>query len=110
MRRGVLELGAAIARAVVRFKGRIAFVVVTRYHGGAYVVFSRELNEGMRVAALAGSYASVIGGSAAAAVVFGGDGRKRAPSDQRGHAPGTGLEGRPGTPYPAAPRTHLDRV
>jgi acetyl-CoA carboxylase carboxyltransferase component len=83
MRRGVLELGSEIARAVVRFRGRIAFVVVTRYHGGAYVVFSRELNAGMRVAALSGSYASVIGGAAAAAVVFNRDVRKRASGDPR---------------------------
>ena len=83
MRRGVLELGAEIARAVVRFQGKIAFVVVTRYHGGAYVVFSHELNDRMNVAALTGSYASVIGGAAAAAVVFGRDVRKRAQADAR---------------------------
>ena len=51
MRRGVLELGAEIARAVVRFQGPLLFTVVSRYHGGAYVVFSRELNEGMRATA-----------------------------------------------------------
>ena len=83
MRRGVLEMGAEIARAVVRFRGHIAFVVVTRYHGGAYVVFSRELNDQMRVAALSGSYASVIGGAAAAAVVFTRDVRKRTQADVR---------------------------
>ena len=32
-----------IARAVVNFEGPIYFVVVSRYHGGAYVVFSQEL-------------------------------------------------------------------
>lgn len=83
MRRGILEMGAEIARSVVRFQGRIAFVVVTRYHGGAYVVFSGELNDSMRVAALTGSYASVIGGAAAAAVVFTRDVRKRTQSDHR---------------------------
>jgi acetyl-CoA carboxylase carboxyltransferase component len=83
MRRGVLEMGSEIARAVVRFSGRLAFVVVTRYHGGAYVVFSRELNQKMRVAALSGSYASVIGGAAAAAVVFNRDVHKRAVGDPR---------------------------
>jgi acetyl-CoA carboxylase carboxyltransferase component len=45
-------------------------VVVSRYHGGAFVVFSKTLNENMQVAALEGSYASVIGGAPAAAVVF----------------------------------------
>ena len=39
------------------------FAVVTRYHGGAYVVFSRELNQNMVAVALTGSYASVIGGA-----------------------------------------------
>jgi acetyl/propionyl-CoA carboxylase alpha subunit/acetyl-CoA carboxylase carboxyltransferase component len=83
MRRGVLEWGAEIARAVVRFRGRIVFAVVTRYHGGAYVVFSRELNPEMRAVALQGSFASVIGGSAAAAVVFPREVRKRANADPR---------------------------
>jgi acetyl-CoA carboxylase carboxyltransferase component len=83
MRRGILEMGAEIARAVVHFNGRLAFVVVTRYHGGAYVVFSRELNDELRVAALSGSYASVIGGAAAAAVIFNRDVQKRASADAR---------------------------
>ncbi|MCE2392018.1 MAG: hypothetical protein J4G09_11130 [Proteobacteria bacterium] len=83
MRRGVLEWGAEIARAVVRFRGRLVFTVVTRYHGGAYVVFSRELNDGMKAAALTGSFASVIGGPAAAAVIFPRDVRARANADPR---------------------------
>jgi acetyl-CoA carboxylase carboxyltransferase component len=70
MRRVQLEYGAEIGRAVVNFKGPIVFVVVSRYHGGAFVVFSRALNENMEVAALEGTYASVIGGAPAAAVVF----------------------------------------
>jgi acetyl-CoA carboxylase carboxyltransferase component len=44
--------------------------VISRYHGGAFVVFSRVLNENMEVVALEGTYASVIGGAPAAAVVF----------------------------------------
>ncbi len=83
MRRGVLELGAEIARAVVRFKGPLLFSVVSRYHGGAYVVFSRELNASMRATALAGSFASVIGGAAAATIVFPRDVRRRANDDPR---------------------------
>src|SRR5207249_2470373 len=67
---GQLEHGAEIARAVVNFDGPLLFLVVSRYHGGAYVVFSRSLNPRMRAMALTGSYASVIGGGAAAAVVF----------------------------------------
>ena len=70
MRRRQLEFGAEIGRAVVNFKGPIVFVVVSRYHGGAFVVFSKTLNPNMDVAALEGSFASVIGGAPAAAVVF----------------------------------------
>jgi acetyl-CoA carboxylase carboxyltransferase component len=65
-----LEYGAEIGRAVVNFKGPIHFCVVGRYHGGAYVVFSKALNSGLRAVALEGSFASVIGGAPAAAVVF----------------------------------------
>jgi acetyl-CoA carboxylase carboxyltransferase component len=46
------------------------FVVVSRYHGGAFVVFSKRLNEQLEIAAVEGSYASVIGGAPAAGVVF----------------------------------------
>jgi acetyl-CoA carboxylase carboxyltransferase component len=55
---------------VTNFKGPIVFVVISRYHGGAFVVFSKTLNDNMQVAALEGTYASVIGGAPAAAVVF----------------------------------------
>ena len=58
-----LEYGAEIGRAVVNFRGPIVFCVVSRYHGGAFVVFSKTLNEGMEVAAVEGSYASVLGGA-----------------------------------------------
>ncbi len=78
-----LENGAEIARAVVNFDGPIVFLVVSRYHGGAYVVFSRELNPSVRVAALHGSYASVIGGNVAATVVFGRDARRRAAASRQ---------------------------
>jgi acetyl-CoA carboxylase carboxyltransferase component len=70
MRRSQLEYGAEIGRALVNFRGPIVFVVVSRYHGGAFVVFSKALNESMEVAALEGTHASVIGGAPAAAVVF----------------------------------------
>ena len=66
-----LEYGAEIGRAIVNFDGPIVFLRrVSRYHGGAFVVFSGELNENMEVLALEGSFASVIGGGPAAAVVF----------------------------------------
>jgi acetyl-CoA carboxylase carboxyltransferase component len=78
MRELQLEYGAEIARAVVNFRGPLLFLVVARYHGGAYVVFSRALNEQLRASALSGSFASVIGGGPAAAVVFAREARARA--------------------------------
>ena len=83
MRRLQLEFGAEIGRAVVNFKGPILFCVISRYHGGAYVVFSRVLNENLEVAALEGTYASVIGGAPAAAVVFAGEVDARVRKDPR---------------------------
>ena len=65
-----LEYGAEIGRAITNFKGPIVFAVVSRYHGGAFVVFSKRLNENIEAVALEGTYASVIGGAPAAAVVF----------------------------------------
>ncbi|MBB1494794.1 ATP-grasp domain-containing protein [Propioniciclava sp. MC1595] len=83
MRNLQLEYGAEIGRAIVNFDGPIVFVVISRYHGGAFVVFSKTLNEKMTVLAIEGSYASVIGGAPAAAVVFAGDVGKRTASDAR---------------------------
>jgi acetyl-CoA carboxylase carboxyltransferase component len=110
MRRGVLEYGAEIARAIVRFRGRIVFTVVTRYHGGAYVVFSRELNDSMRAVALEGSYASVIGGPAAAAVVFARDVRKRAQADPRVAAARAAVDAAVDPAVRLARRTRLDTI
>ena len=83
MRTLQLEHGAAIARAVVRFDGPLLFAVVSRYHGGAYVVFSRALNDRLHAVALDGAYASVIGGSAAATAVFAREVRARTEADPR---------------------------
>jgi acetyl/propionyl-CoA carboxylase alpha subunit/acetyl-CoA carboxylase carboxyltransferase component len=83
MRKLQLEYGAEIGRAVVNFKGPMVFCVISRYHGGAYVVFSRALNEGLEVAALEGTYASVIGGAPAAAVVFATEVEARTRKDAR---------------------------
>ncbi len=83
MRKLQLEYGAEIARAVVSFQGPILFLVVSRYHGGAYVVFSRELSASVRALALEGSYASVIGGGPAATVVFAREVRARVAADPR---------------------------
>jgi acetyl-CoA carboxylase carboxyltransferase component len=83
MRKLQLEYGAQIGRAVVNFKGPMIFCVISRYHGGAYVVFSRALNEQLEVVALEGTYASVIGGAPAAAVVFASEVEARARKDAR---------------------------
>lgn len=83
LRKMQLENGAEIARAVVNFNGPIYFVVVSRYHGGAYVVFSQELNDNMKAVALSGSYASVIGGGPAAVIVFSREVRAQALADPR---------------------------
>jgi acetyl/propionyl-CoA carboxylase alpha subunit/acetyl-CoA carboxylase carboxyltransferase component len=78
-----LEYGAEIGRAMVNFDGPIIFVVISRYHGGAFVVFSATLNENIEAAAVEGSYSSVIGGPPAAAVVFAGEVNARTRSDPR---------------------------
>jgi acetyl-CoA carboxylase carboxyltransferase component len=83
MRRLQLEYGAEIGRAVVNFDGPIVFCVVSRYHGGAFVVFSKTLNDRMQVLAVEGSYASVIGGAPAAGVVFTGEVDRRTGADPR---------------------------
>jgi hypothetical protein len=57
-------------RATVNFDGPIVFCVMSRYGGGAFVVFSNALNESTQVLAVEGSFSSVIGGAPATAVVF----------------------------------------
>ena len=83
MREWQLEFGAEIGRAVVNFDGPIVFCVVSRYHGGAFVVFSQRLNEQLEAVALEGAHASVIGGAPAAAVVFARDVEQAARADPR---------------------------
>ncbi len=83
MRRWQLEYGAEIGRAVTNFDGPIVFVVVSRYHGGAFVVFSKALTDSMEIAAVHGSYASVIGGAPAAATVFAREVKQRTEKDPR---------------------------
>ncbi|MEV4256247.1 carboxyl transferase domain-containing protein, partial [Spirillospora sp. NPDC049652] len=83
MRKLQLEYGAEIGRAIVNFDGPIVFCVISRYHGGAFVVFSKALNPNMTVLALEGSFASVLGGAPAAAVVFSGEVNARTANDPR---------------------------
>jgi acetyl/propionyl-CoA carboxylase alpha subunit/acetyl-CoA carboxylase carboxyltransferase component len=83
MRKLQLEYGAEIGRAIVNFDGPIVFCVISRYHGGAFVVFSKALNPNMTVLALEGSFASVLGGAPAAAVVFAAEVNNRTAKDPR---------------------------
>jgi acetyl-CoA carboxylase carboxyltransferase component len=80
MRGRQLEFGAEIARAVTNFDGPIVVVVLGRFHGGAYVVFSKALNPNVSIIALEGTFVSVIGGDSAAGVVFAGELKKRVAS------------------------------
>jgi len=109
MRRLQLEYGAEIGRAIVNFKGPIVFSVISRYHGGAFVVFSNRLNPSLEVSALEGTHASVIGGAPAAAVVFAGDVRKRTVSDDRIVALQRALDRTHGAKWIAL-RDRLDRL
>ncbi|HSD24795.1 MAG TPA: carboxyl transferase domain-containing protein [Solirubrobacterales bacterium] len=83
MREWQLEFGAEIGRAVVNFDGPLVFCVISRYHGGAFVVFSQRLNEHLETVALEGAHASVIGGAPAAAVVFAREVRQSTDRDPR---------------------------
>lgn len=83
MRELQLEYGAEIGRAVVNHRSPLVFCVLSRYHGGAFVVFSTVLNERVEVLALHGAKASVLGGAPAAAVVFSRDVAHRARTDPR---------------------------
>ena len=83
LRRLQLEYGAEIGRAIVNFDGPIVLCVISRYHGGAFVVFSGRLNDRMQVLAVEGAHASVIGGAPAAAVVFTREVNARTQADER---------------------------
>ncbi|KPM55427.1 acetyl-CoA carboxylase [Frankia sp. R43] len=83
LRKLQLEYGAEIGRAIVNFRGPVVFCVISRYHGGAFVVFSKALNPSMTVLAVDGSFASVLGGAPAAAVVFAGEVDARTAADAR---------------------------
>jgi acetyl/propionyl-CoA carboxylase alpha subunit/acetyl-CoA carboxylase carboxyltransferase component len=83
IRKRQLEYGAEIGRAVVGFDGPIVVTVVSRFHGGAFVVFSNRLHDNMEIFALEGTYASMIGGAPAAAVVFARELSKRIGADPR---------------------------
>ncbi len=102
MRKLQLEYGAEIGRAIVNFDGPIVFCVISRYHGGAFVVFSKALNPNMTVLALEGSFASVLGGAPAAAVVFSAEVGNRTAADPRVTSLQARLAGASG-PEPGSP-------
>src|ERR1700759_1854116 len=79
-----LEYGAEIGRDIVNFDGPIVLCVVSRYHGGAFVVFSAALNDPMGGLAVEGSFASVGGGAPAPAGVSPRDVDERTLRDERG--------------------------
>jgi acetyl-CoA carboxylase carboxyltransferase component len=110
MRRLQLEFGAEIGRAVVNFDGPIVFCVVSRYHGGAFVVFSKVLNDNMEAVALEGTYASVIGGAPAAAVVFAREVDARTRKDPRVQAAEAELAGARDGDERRRLRTRLEEV
>jgi len=83
LRQWQLEYGAELGRAVTNFRGPLVFVIITRLHGGAFVVFSKRLNDAMQIVAVEGAYASVIGGAPAAATVFAREVRGRVEGDPR---------------------------
>ena len=83
MRQWQLEYGAEIGRAIVNFRGPIVFCVISRYHGGAFVVFSQRLNEGFEAIAVEGAHASVIGGSRGGGRRLHARRQRRDPSDAR---------------------------
>ena len=78
------------------------FCVISRYHGGAFVVFSKALNPNMTVLAVEGSFASVLGGAPAAAVVFAARGRRPHRDRPAGARPGGPASRR--RPAPSGPR------
>jgi hypothetical protein len=59
------------------------FCVISRYHSGAFVVFSNTLNDSLEVAALDGAHASVIGCGPAAAMLFAREVETRTDDDPR---------------------------
>jgi acetyl/propionyl-CoA carboxylase alpha subunit/acetyl-CoA carboxylase carboxyltransferase component len=110
MRSRQLEYGAEIGRAVTNFDGPMVFAVISRYHGGAFVVFSKQLNDNLEVVAVEGSYASVIGGAPAAAVVFAREVQARTDADPRVVDAGRQVEAAPGDDARQAARHELRAV
>lgn len=65
-----LTQGASIVRAIVHFQGALVIINLGYMIGGAYVVFSKQLNPCIRILAVEGAKVQVVGGNIAAKIVF----------------------------------------
>lgn len=65
-----LVAGASIAEAIVKHQGLILIVILGTLIGGTFVVLSKQLNPSLKILALERSRIQVIGGKAAAKVIF----------------------------------------
>ncbi len=83
MNNGQLFGGASIAEAIVRHQGPITVVNLGIIVGGSFVVVSKQLNPHLRMLAVEGSRAQVIGGASAAKVVFMGEILRETEQDPR---------------------------
>ena len=81
MRNGQLFGGASIAEAITRHEGPITVVDLGIIVGGSFVVVSKQLNPYLRMLAVQGARAQVIGGPSAAKVVFRSHIRREASQD-----------------------------
>ena len=106
LRRLQLEYGAEIGRAIVNFDGPIVLLRRSPATTAARSSCSpATLNDNMEVLAVEGSFASVIGGAPAAAVVFTREVDGRTGGRPAGARPGAALtRPRPATRPPAAGR------
>lgn len=83
MQQHQLSAGALIPQAIVEHGGPITIVNIGYLIGGTFVVFSKELNPFLKIIALEGSSAQVVGGSVAAKVIFHGRIKNEANQDPR---------------------------
>jgi len=78
-----LQAGSYIAKAIVDHDGPMLIVNLGNLVGGTFVVFNKQLNPDVRILAIEGARVQVVGGKAAAKVVFHSQISKRADSDSR---------------------------
>lgn len=78
-----LQAGSYIAKAIVDHEGPILIVNLGNLVGGTFVVFNKQLNPDVKILAIEGARVQVLGGKAAAKVVFHSQICKRADEDPR---------------------------